>query len=188
MQPSYASRLGGQLREGMMSTIRAMLALSSLVVIVPASNVYAQGLPAEGPVSVTFTATQMPPAKPMPIGDSKEYTLINMAMTASNDAENPILNNMGGHCLFNRTVDTSAKTTEQHGFCTYSDNDGDQIFEKCDFMPGTANNCKFTGGTGKFAGLQADVVITAGPLKSNYDGIAQIIGHKKGTYKIVKTN
>ena len=64
----------------------------------------------------------------------------------------------------------------------------DILSEKCDFMPGGPNNCKFTGGTGKFAGLQADVIITAGPLKSNYDGIAQIIGHKKGTYKIAKTN
>jgi hypothetical protein len=173
-----------------MSIRRNLLVVSSLaaIAIPTVSSAYAQGLAAEGTVSVTFTATQMPPAKPMPIGESKEYTLMNMAMTASNDEGNPILNNMGGHCLFNRTVDTSAKTTEQHGFCTYSDNDGDQIFEKCDFMPGGPSNCQFTGGTGKFSGLQADVTITARPLKSNYDGIAQILGHKKGTYKIVKTN
>jgi hypothetical protein len=180
----------GNLWEAGMSVHRNLLAVSSFaaLAIATASSANAQSLPAEGNVSVTFTATQIPPPKPMPIGENKEYTLMNMAMTASNDEGNPILNNMGGHCLFNRTVDTSAKTTEQHGYCTYSDNDGNQIFEKCDFMPGGPNNCKFTGGTGKFAGLQADVTITAGPLKSNYDGIAQIIGHKKGTYKIVKTN
>jgi hypothetical protein len=40
-------------------------------------------------------------------------------------------------------------------------------------------------------GLEAagidDIVITASPVKTTYDGIA-IVGHKKGTYKIVKTN
>ena len=76
---------------------------------------------------------------------------------------------------------------EQHGFCTYVDNDGDQIFEQCDFLPGSPN-CKLTGGTGKFEGLEASVVITAAPVKSNYEGILQIIGQKKGSYKIVKTN
>ena len=43
------------------------------------------------------------------------------------------------------------------------------------------------GGTGKFEGLEASVVITSMPLKGNYDNITQSIGHKKGTYKIVKT-
>jgi hypothetical protein len=124
----------------------------------------------------------------MPIGGGKEYVMVNMAMTASNDNGNPVLNNMGGRCQLSRTIDPSAKTMETHGFCTYVDNAGDQIFEQCDFVPGAPNKCKLTGGTGKFEGLEADLVITAGPLKNNYDGIAQTIGHKKGTYKIVKTN
>jgi hypothetical protein len=171
-----------------MTAVRIVLAVACFAAFGPASNANAQGLPAEGPVAVTFTVTQIPPAKPMPVGGGKEYTVLDYAMTGSNDAGNPILNNMGGRCQFNRTVDTSAKTVEQHGFCTYVDNDGDQIFEKCDFASGAPNNCKLNGGTGKFDGLQADLVITVGPLKSNYDGIGQAIGHKKGSYKIVKTN
>jgi hypothetical protein len=168
-----------------MTATRILLALLSFAAVSPAN---AQGLPAEGPVSVTFTATQIPPSKPMPIGGGKEYVMVNMAMTASNDNGNPVLNNMGGRCQLSRTIDPSAKTMETHGFCTYVDNTGDQIFEQCDFVPGAPNKCKLTGGTGKFEGLEADLVITAGPLKNNYDGIAQTIGHKKGTYKIVKTN
>ncbi len=114
--------------------------------------------------------------------------MINQAMTASNDAGNPILHNMGGRCLFSRLADSSAKTAELHGFCNYVDKDGDQIFEKCDFLPGAPNNCNVIGGTGKFENLQASLVITVNFLKSNYDGISQAVGHKKGTYKIVKTN
>jgi hypothetical protein len=168
--------------------IRALFALFTIAAVLTAHNVQAQGIPPEGPVSVTFTATPIPPPKPMSIGGGKEFTLINQAMTASNDAGNPVLHNMGGRCQFSRLSDASAKTVEFHGFCTYLDKDGDQTFEQCDFVPGAPNNCKITGGTGKFDGLQASLVITIEPLKSNFDGITQVIGHKKGTYKFVKTN
>jgi hypothetical protein len=167
---------------------RTVLALSAAALISVASNANAESLPPEGPLSVTFAATQIPPAHPMPIGAGKEFMVVNMAMVASNDAGNPVLNKMGGRCQFARTIDTSTKAVEQHGFCTYADNGGDQIFEQCDFIPGAPNNCKLTGGTGKFEGLQASVVITATPVKSNYDGILQIVGQKKGSYKIVQTH
>jgi hypothetical protein len=171
-----------------MTANRIVIGLCSFVALAGMSSANAQSLPPEGPLSVTFTATQVSPMKPMPIGEGKEFTLLNYAMTASNDAGNPILNKMGGRCLATRTTDTSTKTFEGHGFCNYVDNDGDQIFEQCDNAPGAPTKCKLTGGTGKFNGLQADVDITAAPLKSNNEGIAQMIGQKKGTYKIVKTN
>jgi hypothetical protein len=171
-----------------MAIIHALLALSSFAVVLTADTVQAQGLPPEGPVSVTFTATLIPPLKPMPIGGGKEFVVVNQAMAASNDAGNPVLNNMGGRCQFTRLTDPSAKTVELHGFCTYADNEGDQIFEQCDFLPGAPNNCRLTGGTGKFESLQASLIITASVVKSDYDGIGQVVGHKKGTYKIIKTN
>lgn len=64
-------------------------------------------------------------------------------MTASNDQGNPILNKMAGRCQLTRLVDD--KTVETHGYCTYTDADNNQIFEKCDFLPGQPNNCKLTG-------------------------------------------
>jgi hypothetical protein len=159
------------------------LVFSSVVLLATVSAVNAQNLPAEGPLSISFTATQIPPAKPMPIGGGKEFVVLNMAMTASNDTGNPVLHNMGGRCQFARTITIATKTIEQHGFCTYADNDGNQIYEQCDFLPGAPNNCKLTGGTGKFEGLEASIVITATPVKSNYDGVLQIVGQKKGSYK-----
>ena len=170
-----------------MTSICALLTLSSIGLAMAAWNAQAQTIPQEGPVSVTFTATLIPPPKPMPIGGGKEYTVINQAMTASNDRGNPILHNMAGRCQFSRLVDTAAKTVELQGYCTYADNDGDQIFEQCDFVPGAPNNCKLNHGPGKFQGLEASLVITVGPVKSNYDGIAQLIGQKKGMYRIVKS-
>jgi hypothetical protein len=171
-----------------MAISHALFALTSVAAVLAAANVQAQSIPPEGPVSVTFTATPIPPPKPMPIGGGREFDLLNQAMTATNDAGNPVLHNMGGRCQFSRLRDPSAKTVEIHGFCTYVDKDGDQTFEQCDFVPGQPNNCKITGGTGKFEGLQATLVITINPLKGNFDGISQVIGNKKGTYKFVKTN
>src|SRR5438105_14869184 len=130
-----------------MAISHVLFALSSVAAVLAAGNVQAQSMPPEGPVSVTFTATQTPPLKPMAIGGGKEFVVVNQAMSASNDAGNPVLNNMGGRCQFTRLTDPSAKTIELHGFCTYADNEGDQIFEQCDFLPGAPNNGKLTAGS-----------------------------------------
>jgi hypothetical protein len=171
-----------------MAIFRENIALFSVVAVLTTTSVYAQSMPPEGPVSIIFTATPIPTPKSMPIGGGREFVLVNQAMAASNEAGNPVLNNMGGRCQLSRLADPSAKTVEIHGFCTYVDKDGDQVFEQCDWMPGFPNNCNITGGTGKFEGLQAALVVTIDPLRSNFDGISQVIGHKKGTYKFVKTN
>jgi hypothetical protein len=171
-----------------MTSVRFMGAFAAVGLLMLPWGTQAQTLSPEGPLSVTFTSTQMPPAKPMPIGGGKEFVLANSAMAASNDAGNPVLNNMGGRCQLARTIDTAANTVETHGYCAYTDAAGDQIFEKCDFLPGAPNKCELTGGTGKFEGLQASIIITTEVVKSNYEGILQIVGHKKGTYKIVKTH
>jgi hypothetical protein len=57
----------------------------------------------------------------------------------------------------------------------------------------SCDKCAYCGraahaGTGKFQGLQASVAITSMPVKSTYEGAFQIVGHKNGAYKIVKTN
>lgn len=171
-----------------MAISRIIFALSAIAASLTASDVQAQSIPPEGPISVTFTATPIPAPKPMSIGGGREFVLVNQAMAASNDAGNPVLNNVGGRCQLTRLSDPSAKTVEVHGFCTYVDGQGDQIFEQCDWMPGAPNSCNVIGGTGKFEGLQAALVVTINPLKGNFDGISQVIGHKKGTYKLVKTN
>jgi hypothetical protein len=164
------------------------LLLATTVLTLSLVGAQAQSLPPEGPVSVTFTATAIPAPKPMPISGGKQFMLVDYAMTATNDAGNPILNNMGGRCQMSRLVDPGAKTVEVHGWCTYADGQGDQIFEQCDWLPGSPNNCKLAGGTGKFQGLEGSVVISASPVKGNFDGVLQVIGEKKGSYKILKTN
>ena len=59
-----------------MAIIHALLALSSFAVVLTVGTVQAQGLPSEGPVSVTFAATLIPSLKPMPIGGGKEFVVV----------------------------------------------------------------------------------------------------------------
>jgi len=59
-----------------MAIIHALLALSSFAVVLTAGTVQTQGLPPEGPDSVTFTATLIPPLKPMPIGGGNEFVVV----------------------------------------------------------------------------------------------------------------
>ena len=59
-----------------MAIIHALLALSSFAVVLTAGTAQAQGLPPEGPVSITFTATLIPSLKPMPIGRGKEFVVV----------------------------------------------------------------------------------------------------------------
>src|SRR5258707_1987340 len=94
-----------------MAVIRALLALSSVVVVLTTGPIQAQSMPPEGPISVTFTATQILPPKPMPIGGGKEFIVINQAMAASNDAGNPVLHNMAGRRSLTRPTGPSTDTT-----------------------------------------------------------------------------
>jgi hypothetical protein len=115
--------------------IRITTGLATAILLTQIPYAQAQSIPPQGELHVTFTTTQVPPVAPMEIGEGKQYLQVNLIMSASNDQGNPILNNMGGRCQLNRLIDTAAKSFETHGYCTYTDNDGDLIFEKCDFVP-----------------------------------------------------
>jgi hypothetical protein len=164
--------------------MRMRTVLASLFMIT-ATAASAQSLPAEGNLEVTYTATNTNVLKPMNIGDGKDFVVLNQSMTAVNTAGNAVLNNMGGRCQFTRMSDLSTKGYEVRGWCTYADKDGDEIYERCEFLPGSPK-CTLTGGTGTFQGIQADLQITSTPLKPGFDNITQAIGTKKGSYKIAK--
>ena len=175
----------------MYARVTSALAAATLLTLV--SYAQAQSIPPSGDVHVTFTTAAVPPVKLMDVGNGEQYMQVNLIMAATNDQGNPILNNMAGRCQLTRLL-ANGKQVESHGYCTYSDNDGDLIFEKCDISAGSVapagavNLCQLTGGTGKFAGLQASLVITSTPPLKSPNDTFQSVGHKTGTYKITKTN
>ena len=56
--------------------------------------------------------------------------------------------------------------------------------ENCSSAGG--GTAKLVGGTGKFAGITGEYTFTEEFFGSPAEGVYQGIGHKKGTYKIVK--
>ena len=52
--------------------IPSVIAAAALFAL--ASHAQAQSLPPEGELHVTFTATQVPPVNPMPVGEGKQST------------------------------------------------------------------------------------------------------------------
>lgn len=151
----------------------------------------AQELPSEGKFSITYTAVNPSPIKPVTIGKDREIAVGAPIMTAVNDGGSGLLHNMAGRCVFMSTVDRSAKTLDLRGYCTYADRNGDQISEE--FSTPTPLTLgapvkyigKWTGGTGKYIGVSGDFEITnSGPMAT--DGPSQSAGKKIGTYKFVR--
>lgn len=148
---------------------------------------FADELPRTGEYKVIYTGINTSPIKPMPISQNQSLIPSQITTTAINSTGNGFLHNMTGRCVGAATVDSGAKTIENHGHCVYSDASGDQIFEKWDYpvqaqgttLKGTA---EWTGGTGKFAGVSGDIELVTSRLTSMTDGIVQVSGTKTGRY------
>jgi hypothetical protein len=151
----------------------------------------AQDLAGEGKFSITYTGVNPNPIKPVAFGRDREVTVSPMIMTAVNDAGSGLLHNMAGRCILVTVVDRAAKTLEARGYCNYADRSGDQIYEEVSTAaPVTLGTPfkyvgKWTGGTGKFAGLGGEFEIT-GSGNVGPEGVFQAAGKKIGSYKIQK--
>ena len=153
------------------------------------SGANAQQLPAEGKFSITYTSLNAAPVKPIAIGKDQEMTVSSAMMTAANDSGGGLLHNLTGRCLMSVLTDRASKTIDQHGYCTYTDADGDQVFEKVDINkqalgPVIVGKGEWIGGTGKYAGLQGVFEIRHNPLKSPTEGVVQGAGKKIGSYRV----
>jgi len=149
-----------------------------------------EDLPKEGRYTVQYTATNPAPVKPIVIGNNREMVVSSSVMFAINESGSGFLHDMTGRCSGWTIIDTAAGAFESHGYCNYTDKDGDQMFEQYDWpmQPGgtsTNGTGKWVGGTGKFAGLQGAITLKGRSLKPALDGIGQGAGQKIGTYKIV---
>ena len=140
----------------------------------------AEGIPPEGPIDSVFTWTArqqtMPTAGGMEAFTSEAFLVLTAASPGS------ILDKLAARCLMAGEQDPMGSAYRSTGSCTFSDADGDQIFETFDETDG-AGIGKLVGGTGKFAGITGEHTITDEAFGSPAAGVWQGAGHKKGTYK-----
>ena len=146
----------------------------------------AADLPKEGDFKLTFhVITKSRRSIPMPEGQFANLNLETLVTT--NDAGNGFLHSSTGRCMGMSSGD--AKGGHATGFCTHTDADGDLIFLTLDvgFQSGSpiTGRKTYTGGTGKYAGLNGNSQYTLKRLRSvEKDGQAVYEGHEDGHYKI----
>lgn len=170
---------------------KRIFGLVAICLTLPAASSLAQDLPREGKFSITYTGVNPSPVKPVPFGKDREAVVGVSIMTAVNDAGSGLLHNMSGRCILLTVVDKAAKTQDLRGYCSYADRGGDQVFEEMSTPAPTGLGVparlagKWTGGTGKYAGLNGEFEITnsgnIGP-----EGMYQAAGKKTGSYKLEK--
>lgn len=166
------------------------MALAAAILLAPCAAP-AQDLPKEGKFSITYIGVNAAPAKPVTYGKDRDAIVGISTMTAVNDAGGGLLHNMAGRCIVLTLIDRAAKTQQTHGYCNYTARDGDQVFEEVTMPTPTGLGApakfqgKWTGGTGKFAGLSGEFEVTnsgnIGP-----EGVYQATGKKTGTYRLEK--
>lgn len=141
------------------------------------------GYAAELPKKFDFSATYFTNGTLAPVvefGAKQKAMGMDQTIMATNDKNEPFLNNMAAKCASIALF--GPDQTEGGGYCAFVDADGDNIYEKWTYSDRNSGAIKFSGGTGKFAGLECEgtwkrVV----PMKAAAPGTFQGVGIKKGT-------
>ncbi|MFV0300154.1 MAG: hypothetical protein ACK5IP_04600 [Paracoccus sp. (in: a-proteobacteria)] len=149
----------------------------------------AQSVAGEGTFAANFVGYAVNEVEPLQTGPGRFYGLINSTLTAMNADNAAFLHNQTGRCLGTWEVDETAKTFEELVNCTYTDADGDQIFESATFdrQPLEAPHVgtgRWLGGTGKYEGLTGLFEIRTRTLRSAREGLVQYVGTKQGQYNL----
>lgn len=163
--------------------------LAMLMAILPHLSANAQSVAGEGTFAANFVGYAANEVEPLQTGTGRFYGLVDSTLTAMNADNAAFLHNQTGRCLGTWTVDETAKTFEELVNCTYTDADGDQIFESATFdkQPLDAPHVgtgRWLGGTGKYQGLTGLFEIRTRTLRSARDGLVQYVGTKQGQYSL----
>ena len=154
-----------------------------LLALAPFGTASAEELPPEGPIDTTFTWTSRQEA--MPTAGGMEAVTGEAMLVLTAVGAGSILDRLGARCLYAGEQKPDGSEYSIRGRCRFVDADGDQIFETFEETQAGGQG-KLVGGTGKFTGITGEHAITSEYFGSPAEGVYQGIGHKKGSYKIVK--
>lgn len=165
----------------------AALAVGGVLPLAPAE---AQDLAKEGRIDAVVTDTTT--GKGLDLGGNRVlYALdsVLVARGADGAGDGGVLDGMTGHCLGLEEVESDTGAGTLNGHCTYTDADGDKIFEalRIERPSGgeeASGKATLTGGTGKFEGIRGEVTHTRRLLPSPTDGVYPGIGRITGSYTI----
>ena len=159
--------------------------------VIGAANAFAQQptpapMPRQGEFSLTYTFVNPQPFETIPGADGKSGLVATNIAWLMNDEGAGFGHRMTGRCVaFQRLEGTTV--VESRGNCVYTDADGDQLFEEFNREPGEPlSTGRWTGGTGKYAGVTSEFIIRGMPgfggrTEAGYPVSA---GAKTGSYQL----
>ena len=154
------------------------------LLLVAAGAAQAAGIAPEGPIDSDFTWTAR--QQTMPTAGGMEAFTAEAFLVLTATSAGSVLDKLAARCLMAGTQNPKGSEHRSSGSCTFTDTDNDQIFETLEETSAGGGTAKLVGGTGKFAGITGEYTFTEQFFGSPAEGVYQGIGHKKGTYKIVK--
>ena len=153
-------------------------ALSLVLFAAFGAGALAGELPKQGTFSVTFTESGT--CTTIEVGGGDLVYGCEATGITTDPAGKGFLHNVTYHCV---SLETPGRAD---GYCLFTDVDGDTMFEHwwaTSEMEEGAFAAAFTGGTGKYEGIEA-------PYEGEYiylsdaGGLYHIFGHKRGSYKL----
>ena len=104
-------------------------------------------LPKQGTYSTTWTFSG--PYTLLEVGEDEWAWISNFTLVIWNNAGEGFLHDMTGDC-----IEIGGPDRQTSGYCTYTDADGNKIFEAYTEEEEGKGTATYRGGTGKYAGLQ----------------------------------
>ena len=110
-----------------------------------------EGKAAESTFTITYT-NDVPYLRSVTLGEQGVARIAEHILIARNDAEKGFMHNTAALCIV-LFVDDQEKARKGDGYCTFRDEDGDEIYEHYDYATASSGRVEVFGGTGKYAGV-----------------------------------
>ncbi|MBB5417945.1 hypothetical protein GCT19_07345 [Paraburkholderia sp. CNPSo 3155] len=143
------------------------------------SSALAQTLPKSGVIEATYTAAGSDVKDIIVTGDDAVY-LFESTLLLANNPVSPLMQNVTARCA---EVGLSGATAT--GYCVYADKDGDKFIESFTYQVGeTKGKGTLGSGTGKYKGIEGQLVWEQVRALPSDKGTFNYIGKKTGSYRI----
>jgi hypothetical protein len=155
----------------------------------PGAQAQPQPMPQTGTVELSFSGTTTQAPTSTAVAPNIEMLTFTMYMTSMNGRPEDFMNVMSGVCSGPAFMHKKSNKMEASGFCNYTDVEGDQVFEHFVIPLQSQDNPLqakgvWTGGTGKYEGLQGEFILSGIILPATNNNIVQIVGRKAGRYAL----
>lgn len=140
----------------------------------------ATALAEEEHFSVTYSNTGT--LNKVDFGPNMRAYTVDFITSSRNDSGKGFLHNITGHCIGMKF--SGSNVSNGHGYCTFTDQDGDKLFERWESTRPDGGTITFLDGTGKYSGFTCDGEWSrVANLKPAVAGTWQNIGRKTGSCK-----